>query len=31
MKLEEAFKPKFALPILTVIALILRLIPLRHK
>ncbi|ACS89078.1 STT3 domain-containing protein [Thermococcus sibiricus] len=31
MKLEEAFKPKVALPVLTAITLILRLIPLRHK
>jgi len=31
MELKDIFKPKFALPILTVIALILRLIPLRHK
>jgi len=29
--MKDIFKPKFALPILTVIALILRLIPLRHK
>ena len=31
MKLEDIFKPKVALPVLTVITLILRLIPLRHK